>query len=429
MSLKITRALPELVENDIITDEIAQNIKAHYEKHNINDSNRLVTIFGILGATLVGLGIILIMAHNWDHFPRIIKVMLAFLPMLVGQAILGFSIVKSKSTAWKEAATVFLFLSVGVCIASVSQIYHISGDLESFLLAWVVLCTPLIYVTKSTSAIILHLIFITYYTFEANFGVRTGSLAPLYYLILLAIPIPRYIQLLKSNVKSPALIAFHWLFPLSLMLALPLFIGSAYFTGLLIYILLYGLFYNIGKHSYFKNASLWQNGYLFLGAIGTIFLLFAASSRMAWRMLQYANKFDTNEILICLILLAAICFVLYRNSRTTTFIKGDLFQYIFFIFGIIFFISNESGVIATLMINILIFAIGLMLIKTGADNVHFGYLNSGMLVLAVLIAFRFYDTNISFELRGLLFVLIGGGFFAANYIKLKKQKTRNNSKT
>ena len=161
MSSKIKNALPELVENGIITEETAQNIQMYYEKNEESSESRLFTVFGILGATLVGLGIILIMAHNWDDFSRGIKLVLAFLPMLIGQGVLGYSIFKNKGVAWKEAATVFLFFSVGACIALVSQIYHVSGDLESFLLAWIVLCVPLLYVTKSTSAIILHLISIS----------------------------------------------------------------------------------------------------------------------------------------------------------------------------------------------------------------------------------------------------------------------------
>ncbi len=424
MNSKITRALPELVENGLITDEIAQNIEIHYTKTQASDTGRLFTIFGILGATLVGLGIILITAHNWDHFSRFTKVILAFLPMLVGQATLAYSIVKNKSVTWKEAATVFLFLSVGVCIASVSQIYNVSGDMPSFLLAWTVLCVPLIYLTKSTSAIVLHLIFITYYSIEANFGFYTNALAPLFYLALLAVPIPRYIQLLKSGVKSPSVVAFHWLFPLSFMLAIPLFVGRSYFISLLVYMILFGLLYNIGKHPYFKNRSLSQNGYLVLGAIGTVFTLFTTSFRLAWEALPMLGLFGTSEIIICLILAAIASFVLYKNSRYKAFQKGDLFQYTFFLFAIIFFIGNTHGVVATFLINTLIFVLGLLLIKAGADKVHYGLLNYGMLIVALLIACRFYDTDLSFAVRGVAFLMLGAGFFATNYIMLTKQNTK-----
>ena len=188
MSSKIKRALPELVENGIITEEIAQNINNYYETTSESNPNRLFIVFGILGATLVGLGIILIMAHNWDDFPKSIKLALAFAPMLIGQFILGYGIVKGKSMVWKEAATACLFFAVGACIAIVSQVYHVSGDIESYLLAWVVLCTPLLYVTKSKAAIILHLVFCTYFAVEVNFTFR-GTTFPQIYFILLAVSI------------------------------------------------------------------------------------------------------------------------------------------------------------------------------------------------------------------------------------------------
>ena len=39
---------------------------------------------------------------------------------------------------------------------------------------------------------------------------------------------------------------------------------------------------------------------------------------------------------------------------------------------------------------------------------------------------RFFDTNMSFVIRGLLFVAVGVGFFITNYVMLKKQKAREN---
>ncbi len=45
----------------------------------------------------------------------------------------------------------------------------------------------------------------------------------------------------------------------------------------------------------------------------------------------------------------------------------------------------------------------------------------------MLIACRFFDTEISFVIRGLLFVVIGIGFFGANYLMHKKQQKQNTS--
>ncbi|WP_420574852.1 DUF2157 domain-containing protein [Kordia sp.] len=422
MSSKITRALPELVENGIITDEIAQNIKAYYATSEESSSNKLFTIFGILGATLVGLGIILIMAHNWDNFPKFIKLIIAFLPMIIGQAILGFSIFKEKSTAWKEAATVFLFFAVGACIALVSQVYHISGDLESFLLAWIVLCLPLLYVTKSKSAIVLHLIFITYFAFEAGYG-RSTTIPHLYFILLL-IAAPRYFQIIKTKKPSATASMLHWLFPLSLIISLPICIDHSEAIGLLMYVLLFCVFYNIGQLPYFKDKSLLQNGYRFLGSLGTTILLIILSFRYVWEH-NFKNMFFYSlEFISCIILFIIASILVYRNYKNAKLQQFNPFDFVFLIFGIIFFIGIGSPIIATVLINLLLLVLGITAIRIGASKFHFGILNYGMLIVASLITCRFFDTNIPFELRGLLFILIGAGFFTANYIMFKKQKAK-----
>ncbi|EDP97616.1 DUF2157 domain-containing protein [Kordia algicida OT-1] len=426
MSSKITRALPELVENGIITDEIAQNIKAYYATSEEAGSNKLFTIFGILGATLVGLGIILIMAHNWDNFSKVTKLVCAFLPMILGQVVLGYSIFKDKSMAWKEAATAFLFFAVGACIALVSQVYHVSGDVESFLLAWIVLCVPLLYVTKSKTAVILHLIFITYFAIEAGYG-RSTTIPHLYF-VLLALSLPRYYQMIQSKVPSAVTNILHWLFPLSVIIALPICIDHSEGVGFLMYVLLFCVFYGIGQLPYFKDKSLIQNGYRFLGSLGTIILLLILSFKYIWKHEFDDVQFYSLEFLSCVILFIIASILLYFNSKHQNFKMMNLFNFVFIVFGIIFMIGLFNAITATILVNILLFILGITAIKLGADTFHFGILNYGMLIIAALITCRFFDTNISYVMRGLLFVLIGAGFFATNYIMFKKQKRKAQKK-
>ncbi|WP_298426495.1 DUF2157 domain-containing protein [uncultured Kordia sp.] len=425
MSSKIKQALPELVENGIITEEIAQNIKTYYQKNEASGSSRLFTVFGTLGATLIGLGIILIMAHNWDNFSRLTKVFLAFLPMLIGQVGLGYSIYKNKSNTWKETATVFLFFSVGACISLVSQIYNIPGDLESFLLAWIVLCLPLLYVTKSRSAIILHLVFITYYAFEAGYRFYGhNSTIPHTYFLLLLFPLFSYFKMMRNHVKSSILPILHWLFPLSIIISLPVCIDRSEGVGFLMYMFLFGILYNIGQLSYFKNNSLLQNGYRFLGSLGTVIVLLILSFRYIWKHEFNDVNFYSLEFCCAVILFCIASIALYTSVRSKQEKGVNLFQYVFLIFSVIFMLGLFDDVMPTILINILLFILGVMAIKIGTDSYSFGILNYGMLIIAVLIACRFFDDTIPFELRGLLFVLAGAGFFTANYIMLKKQKSK-----
>ena len=72
----------------------------------------LIIVFGVLGAILVGLGMVLIIAHNWDDLSRMTKTGLAFLPLLLGQGLCGYVLLrKQDSVAWRESATAFLFFA------------------------------------------------------------------------------------------------------------------------------------------------------------------------------------------------------------------------------------------------------------------------------------------------------------------------------
>jgi hypothetical protein len=53
---------------------------------------------------------------------------------------------------------------------------------------------------------------------------------------------------------------------------------------------------------------------------------------------------------------------------------------------------------------------------------HLGILNYGLVIISILVACRFFDTDMSFVLRGLIFVSLGLGFFAVNYWMIKKRK-------
>ena len=74
------------------------------------------------------------------------------------------------------------------------------------------------------------------------------------------------------------------------------------------------------------------------------------------------------------------------------------------------------------MINLLVFALGILTILKGANQNHLGILNYGLLIITALVVCRFFDTNISFVIRGLLFVGVGVGFFMTNYWMLKKRR-------
>lgn len=422
MNSRLVKDLPELLEKEVISKDVANRIKAYYKLKNEGKPNRLFTVFGVLGATMVGLGIILILAHNWDDFSRTIKTVWAFLPLVIGQLCVGYAILRNKGDTWKEAAGVFLFFAVGASIALVSQIYNIPGDLSSFLLIWILLCAPLLYLLKSKAVAILHIAFATYYVIES--GYSNGSRTPWFYLLFLAGLLPFYGQLLKLHSKSNITSIFNWLVPISVTICLGAFVGRGDDEmGFFMYVILFGVFYNLGKLPYFRDQKLRRNGYLIIGSLGTIVTLLIVSFTWYWDEVFKEVSANTQSMVITGVLYAmALMLVLF--SHTKKLVKElTLFRYAFILFSMLFFIGMINVAIPTVLVNFLVLSLGLMAIKIGVDKMHFGILNYGLLIVTALVICRFFDTNMTFVIRGLLFVLVGLGFFLTNYIMLKKQKS------
>ncbi|MGC1206153.1 MAG: DUF2157 domain-containing protein [Flavobacteriaceae bacterium] len=423
MNSKIQNDINELVEKKVISQDIASKIESYYKSKQIDAPNRLFTVFAVLGSTLVGLGIILILAHNWDNFSRTVKTIFAFLPLVIGQLCVGFSILKNKSTTWKEASGVFLFFAVGSSMALVSQIYNIPGDLSTYLLTWTLLCLPLIYLLKSHTLALLHIVFATYYA--CVYGYFYGSVigTPWLYIVLILAIIPYYLMLLKKEATANITSIFNWFLPLSVLIVLGAFVNNNGIFGYIMYITFFGLLYNLGKLPFFNNQKLRRNGFLVLGSLGTIYMLMLASFDWLWQdFFRDDILFNSQETYISIILFLSALAVLVLNHLKKWVVGINLFQYVFILFAIIFFIGFNNNTLPIVLTNLLIMALGIMAIKIGADKFHFGILNYGLLIISILIVCRFFDTNMSFILRGLFFVVVGVGFFATNYMMLKKQK-------
>lgn len=429
MTMNMLKDIPELVKAEVISQETADKIRDFYQQKGGQSSNRLFIVFGILGAILVGLGIILIIAHNWDEFSRTTKTLLAFLPLLIGQILCGFVLIKKQeSVAWRESGSAFLFFAVGASISLVSQIYNIPGNLSTFLLTWMLLCLPLIYVMKSSIASLLFLIGITYFAAETSYWTYPSSETYYYWPLLLAI-IPHYFLLFKKKPKSNFMIFHNWLIPLSVIIALGTVAKQTEEFMFIAYFSLFGLFYLIGDLNFFTKQKPRNNGYKLLGGLGTIVLLLTLSFNWFWEILR-SKDFFFKEVITSpeffasaiLSVFASVLFIRQLKYKSLTNINP--ITVIFMLFVITFFIGLSSP-LAVVITNLLVFTIGILTVRNGANLDNLGILNFGLLIITALVICRFFDTDLSFILRGGLFVSVGIGFFATNYWMLKKRKSND----
>ncbi|MFT4806107.1 MAG: hypothetical protein ACI9YE_003338, partial [Psychroserpens sp.] len=213
-----------------------------------------------------------------------------------------------------------------------------------------------------------------------------------------------------------------WLIPISMTIVLGAFVDQLTELGFLMYLLMFSLFYNIGKISFFDQQKLRRNGYLIFGSLGIVIIVLTMSFDGFWYMERFF--INTQEMYVSIILFAAnLGLLIYSYSKgwLKTF---NLFQFVFILFSMVYVFGLNIPIVGTIVVNLTVLALGVMTIKIGTDKFHFGVLNYGLLIITALITCRFFDTNMSFVIRGLLFICIGLGFFLTNYIMLKKQKSR-----
>lgn len=417
--MNIRKDLKELLAQQVITAEVADRIQAYYDQKSSSGPNRIVTAFGILGALLAGLGVILIIAHNWDDLSKTTKTTLAFAPMVIGQALCLFSILrKTGSTVWKESSATFLFFAIGACISLISQIYHIHGDIGGYLLVWMLLSLPVVYVLQSSMVSLLFLVGITYYGAHVGYWKGSGNF-PYYYWLMLLAAIPHYLWLYKTKHDSNFIFFHNWVVPLSIISILGSTAHNEPEWMFVTYMSLFGLLYQIGQLSFFKDQPKRNNGYWLIGSLGTIITLLVLSFSWFWDTL--IDKTFVTAILVSpefistVVLGGAAGFFLFKNAD-----KTSLPGIGFILFPIIFMIGYTTT-LAVLLINLLVFAIGIQLIFQGQKHYHIGLLNYGLLTITALIICRFFDANLTFIVRGILFLAIGASFFLANYWIINKR--------
>ena len=431
MAKRILKELDELKEAGIITEETASRIEIYFKKEDEESGTNLLIIFGIIGALLIGLGIILIVANKWEELSKSWKLTAAFTPMLIGQIICAYTLLKQKeSRAWREGSTVFLVLAVGATISLVSQIFYMPSDLGPYMLIWSLLSLPLIYIMRSSVASLLYLIGITIYACNQGYEYASAVIDPIYWLLFVLI-IPFYIWLLKNRNKDNFTMIHHWFMPLSLIICLGT-IGNEQEEWLFVaYMSLMSLLFLIGSH-FIGLKSIFSNGFKSLSIIGMIVILLILSFVDVWRELLEKEYFfgkivSSPEFIVGMLLsVAALLLLLFRN-KWKDLAAIDMPAILFILFIPLFILGYVNITIPVVLCNLILLAYGILTIKEGVESNHFGVLNFGLLILAALILMRFFDDKITFVMRGVLFLVLGFAFFAANYWLMQKRKKKINS--
>ena len=154
----LEKELPLWVKEGVVSQESAELLLKRYESEAASHHSSSMA-FSLLGFALVGLGIISLLAYNWDMLGHFERTLLALVLLLGAQG--GSFFVKkyrSNDVALKEGSGLFWFLMVGASLAIIGQTYHLGGNVFDFLSVWLLLAFAVSWLMPSSSAAFLQIV-------------------------------------------------------------------------------------------------------------------------------------------------------------------------------------------------------------------------------------------------------------------------------
>ena len=417
--------LPTLLSAGVLSTETATRLQQHYGTAQVHSRRaQVLLICSIVGAILIGLGIILLFAHNWQDLSRPVRTVLAFLPLLAGQFLTGWAMQsRTASAAWREGAALFLCLAIGACIALVGQTYHLPGTMTNFLLVWIVLGLPLVYLVPASLPAALAWIGLTFWV---GYAQKQWGQAALFW-PLAAAPVPYLWMALRTNPYGQRSVLLSWVLVLCLSIAVSLTLEHRP-PGLwiVVYTGLFAGFYLLDAYVYDTATAFWQRPWHTIGVVGLAGLSLLLTYDEPWRSMS--RRYDRPDwpgpdwaaaqdymLAIGLLVLALGLLVLLSRQRRMAPVLFGVAPCI----AAIVYVAVASGVsagVAMLVFNIYVLLLGIGTMRSGIQHGRLGTMNGGLVLVSGLIVARFLDVDLSFTVRGIVFIVLGAAFLGTNLV-------------
>jgi len=426
--------LPQLVSSGVLAPESADALRRHYSSRPAGAPRRLGFILSaVLGSILIGAGIVLLVAHNWDFLSRPIRCAIAFAPLVLSQALAAFVLVRrSESVAWRETAAILNVAAIGTAIALVSQTYQIQGDFARFILVWMFLALPIVYLFRTSVGLSAYFVGTAVWVVSSKHGTFFGSHADdLWVWVLLLLGLPAFLGLLRQNRNGYGTL----LATTTLAVACAFSLGQTDEIGAqsfwrCSFAAYWTLVYLVGAIAFDDWRPTRPHPFVAVGWIGILSLAVFLSFQNAWQRHRWqlavdfvprhypdflAGGIQIGWVLTAL-LFAGFSFWKKRESN----LAPAAFTPIAVIAWIL---AEQTGdpIVPSLLLNFFLLALGIFTLLRGIRGDRAFEANFGMLVIAVLAIARFFDTDLEFVVRGIAFIAIGLGFLMTNLIVFKRR--------
>jgi uncharacterized membrane protein len=406
-------------DEKVITHEQADIISKRYvipaEKRGA--PGKFITVILIIGAFLLGAGILLLIASNWNSIPGWLKIVVIYL-LIGGVNYAGYDLQFIRKNNPRLGAALLLLGSIlfGGGIWLTAQVFQINAHFTNGLLFWFIGIIPIAWILRSVPILALSSVILTGWALWENIGYENP--AWFYPLLLLAGIVP-LAYILKSR--------------LALCLALTglLFwtgfgaLGSRLRENLNLVGLLYAylpigiLMYSTGiVHSFFEQTKKFEAVYKFVSSLLFCIFLYTASFRFSGNAIAdtLETALDHGPVmhfsfwiifgLALAIAVFSLVYIVINGKRITPGIRitiGEaaiciILSFLPFFFSVGYFV---------VLVNIILFGLSLALIFIGYVKKKKSLVNLGFIFFGLIFITRYIDIGWMYAERALFFIVSG----------------------
>lgn len=436
---RLKKELPTWVERGWVKSGAERAIFEHVASQG-GGTRYLTYAFSLLGALLLGTGVITYFAANWGLIPKPGKLTILFGAMWAAYAAAGYFLKDERSPNMGKSLLLFAVILFGANIALVAQIYHIDAHFPNGILLWSLGALLVAYLLRSQPAFIAALVLAIFWTHaETDWPRREVHWS---FLLLWAACLPliyrtqwkpalhlALIGLLLWSLYSFIPIASHW--PSGEQLYLVQF----YFLAYLALFLLGMLFATYDRLASFAVNV--QRYAIFATLVNALVLTFPGlhSGKRYWMHDTAREAASRNWIalMIAALILVAVLALWHRartkpHGRPAYLVWGQwLIAAILTLLLANLFLTGQHGGLVALAFNLLFFASLLWLLYAGMQREDRFMVNIAFVFFALVLLARYFDTFWTLLNRSYFFMFGGLILLVGGYI-MEHQRRRITSK-
>lgn len=386
--MNFEKQIKEWAETGVINQEQAERMFSDVSRKSKEDkSNKFIVAISTIGALLLGIGAILLVASNWEEMSDLLKIAI-LIGSTFGFYYLGYSLKYERKNLPKVGGALFFLgaLLFGASIFLIAQIYNMNANSHVLVLIWLVAVLPLVYAFLSESiaglSALLFFVWIGLYIFRGDFFDET---------IFFFFPV----IYLSAGTILFSIGGLHYFKPQFIKIAKIFRLAGLKISMLSLFLLTFEFFSGYSNSYWFNNVRLIEK---IPSQIVTGIVLFSILSIIGLVINLFFNpsKSETN---------------IFENA-TAIGVLG--FTLLFFFFPL------ESNVY-TVIYNLIFAGLTIFLVYIGYQKSDIKILNTGIFWLSIFILAKYFDFFWDLFDRSLFFI-VGGLILVLGGIALERKR-------